>query len=82
MAQYLGVHKLEASMSEEDVVNGFNAYKEAASKMGLKPLHVHLSVEKEFAYCLTEAPSADEVRTAHEGIAPLEDVIEVKTVEA
>ncbi|OGY27712.1 MAG: hypothetical protein A2864_02785 [Candidatus Woykebacteria bacterium RIFCSPHIGHO2_01_FULL_39_12] len=67
-------------MSESDVVNGFNIYKEAASKMGLKPLHAHISMEKGFAYCLTEAPSANEVREAHANAVPLEDVVEVKTI--
>ncbi len=81
MAEFLGVHKLETGMTEADVNGGFNNYKESAEKMGLKPLHAHISMEKGFAYCLTEAPSAEEVRKAHENAAiPLEDVVEVKTI--
>lgn len=81
MAEFLGVHKLDPSMSEADVVAGFETYKETATKMGLKPLHAHVSMEKGFAYCLTEANSAEEVQKAHEGAAPLADVVEVKTLE-
>ena len=81
MAEFLGVHKVPAEMTEGDVTEGFNSYKEAASKMGLKALHAHFSLERGFAYCLTEAGSADEVKKAHENVAiPLEDVVEVKTI--
>ena len=69
-------------MTDEDATNGFNKYKEAAIKTGLTPLHAHYSLEKGFAYCVTEAQSADQVRQAHaQAEVPLEDVIEVKTVE-
>ena len=81
MVEFLGVHKVPAEMTEGDVTEGFNSYKEAASKMGLKASHAHFSLEKGFAYCLTEASSADEVKKAHENVAiPLEDVVEVKTI--
>lgn len=85
MSEFLGVHKIpsgtEDAMSEDEIRDGFKKYKEAAAKLGLKASHVHISMEKGFAYCLTEADSADQVRTAHENIAPLEDVIEVITVD-
>ncbi|HSX57869.1 MAG TPA: hypothetical protein VLE47_01190 [Candidatus Saccharimonadales bacterium] len=80
MAEFLGIHKLDPSTTEQDAVNGFNVYKEAALKMGLKPQHAHFSIEKGFAYCLTEATSAEEVRKAHEGAVALEDVVEIKTI--
>ena len=49
--------------------------------MGLNATHVHYSLEKGFAYCLTEAQGADKVREAHASAdIPLEDVIEVKTL--
>src|SRR3990170_495611 len=55
--------------------------KDAASKMGLNATHAYYSLEKGFAYCITEAESADKVREAHASVdIPLEDVIEVKTV--
>lgn len=82
MAQFLGVHKLQEGMSEGDVRAGYTNYKESAVKMGLKPVHAHLSMEKGFAYCVTEAPSAEDVRRAHADVAiPLEDVIEIETIE-
>ena len=82
MAEFIGVHKLLPDMKAEDVEAGYQSYKEAATKMGLKSMRAHYSMEKGVAYCETEAPSAEEVRKAHEGAAiPLEDVIEVKTIE-
>ena len=84
MAQFLGVHKTGdmGAMTDEDATNGFHKYKEAAAKMGLNATHAHYSLEKGFAYCLTEAQSADQVRQAHANAEiPLEDVIEVKTIE-
>ena len=83
MAQFLGVHKSTdiGVMTDQQAVDGFNKYKEAASKMGLNATHAHYSLEKGFAYCITEAERADKVREAHASVdIPLEDVIEVKTV--
>lgn len=79
MALFLGVHKLGEGMSEEDVSNGWNTYKQSASSKGLKTLGAVYSMEKGFAYCQTEAESADQIREAHQAVEiPLEDVIEVK----
>ena len=82
MAQFLGVHKMaDIGATDQSAVDGFRKYKEAASKMGLNATHAHYSLAKGFAYCITEAESADKVREAHGSIdMPLEDVIEVKTV--
>ncbi|KKS05045.1 hypothetical protein A2W45_01640 [Candidatus Curtissbacteria bacterium RIFCSPHIGHO2_12_41_11] len=83
MAQFLGVHKSTdiGVMTDQQAVDGFNKYKEAATKIGLNATHAYYSLEKGFAYCITEAESADKVREAHASIdMPLEDVIEVKTV--
>ena len=83
MAQFLGVHKSTdiGVMTDQQAVDGFKKYKEAATKMGLNATHAYYSLEKGFAYCITEAESADKVREAHAGVdIPLEDVIEVKTV--
>ncbi len=78
MALYLGVHKLPAEVSEDEVRKGYEKYKESALEAGLKPLGAVLSMEKGFAYCQTEANSSDEVREAHKKVEiPLEDVIEV-----
>lgn len=67
--------------TDQETADGFHKYKDAASKMGLNATHVHYSLEKGFAYCITEAESADKVREAHASAnIQLEDVIEVKTV--
>ena len=83
MAQFLGVHKTAeiGAGTDHEAADGFQKYKDAASKMGLNATHAHYSLEKGFAYCITEAQSADQVRGAHASVdIPLEDVIEVKTV--
>ena len=83
MAQFLGVHKTAAlgTATDQTAIDGFHKYKDEASKMGLNATHAHYSLEKGFAYCITEADSADKVREAHANIdMPLEDVIEVKTI--
>ena len=61
MAQFLGVHKSTdiGVMTDQQAVDGFNKYKEAATKIGLNATHAHYSLEKGFAYCQTEAESAD-----------------------
>lgn len=81
MAVFLGVHKLPAGMSEEDVKEGYEKYKTSAVEAGLKPLGAVVSLEKGFAYCQTEADSQDQVRQAHTKVEiPLEDVIMVTTL--
>lgn len=79
MAIFLGVHKLPEEFGDSDAVNGFEKYKESAKTKGLNPIGAVYSLEKGFAYCQTEAQSADQVREAHQDVAiPLEEVIEVK----
>ena len=79
MAIFLGVHKIPAGMVESLVAEGFGKYKEKAMAKGLRPIGAVYSMEKGFAYCQTEAESAEQVREAHQEAAiPLEDVIEVK----
>lgn len=81
MALFLGVHKIPVDFSEQEVAAGFGNYKKSAHEMGLHPLSAVYSMEKGFAYCQTEAKSADEVMAAHEHAKiPLEDVIEVKSL--
>ena len=79
MAVFLGVHKLPAEMTEDQVREGWENYKKSATEKGLRTLGAVVSVEKGFTYCQTEAESADQVRDAHQAVEnPLEDVIEVK----
>lgn len=69
-------------MTEEDIKEGWEKYKVAATQRGLKPLHANLSVANGFAYCETEAPNAQAVRDAHEAAeVPVEDVIEITVLE-
>jgi hypothetical protein len=78
MAVFLGIHKLQPEMSENNVRNGYETYKKSAIEAGLKPLGAIVSVEKGFAYCQTEAETAEQVREAHSKMEiPLEDVIMV-----
>lgn len=79
MAIFMGVHKLAADMSEDQVREGYAKYKESAKSKGLNPIGAVYSMQKGFAYCQTEAESADQVREAHAVVEiPLEDVVEVK----
>ncbi|MBI3282918.1 hypothetical protein HYZ70_02475 [Candidatus Curtissbacteria bacterium] len=45
--------------SDQEATDGFRKYKDAASKMGLNATHAHYSLEKGFAYCITEAENAE-----------------------
>lgn len=81
MAVFLGKHKLDPGMNETQASDGWNKYKQSASSKGLKTLGAVVSVEKGFAYCQTEAESAQQVWDAHKEVQiPLEDVIEVKVL--
>ncbi len=59
MALFLGVHKLPGDLGEEGVKEGWAKYGENCEAMGLKAHSVVYSLEKGFAYCQTEADSAD-----------------------
>jgi len=81
MAIFLGVHKIPAGMEEKAAIEGYEKYKESAKSKGIHAISAVYNIEKGFAYCQTEAETADQVREAHEGAAvPLEDVIEVKSL--
>lgn len=81
MAIFLGVHKIPAGAEDKTTVESYEKYKESATSKGLHPISAVYNIEKGFAYCQTEAETADQVREAHEAVAiPLEDVIEVKSL--
>jgi hypothetical protein len=81
MTLFLGVHKVPAGMREEEIVQGFEKYKKSAEEKGISALSAVYNIEKGFAYCQTEAGSAQQVKDAHAAAGvPLEDVIEVKTL--
>lgn len=69
-------------VDEAQIHDGWEKYKEAATSRGLRPIRVHFNAAKGTAYCETEASTEADVRDAHQEIAlPLEDVIEVQTLE-
>lgn len=79
MALFLGVHKLPSEMKEEELVESFDKYKETAKAKGITALSAVYSMEKGFAYCQTEADSAEQVKEAHaDAEVPIDDVIEIK----
>lgn len=79
MALFLGIHRLPPEMGDKETEEGFEKYKKSAREAGLKPISAVYNLEKRFAYCQTEADSADEVRLAHNRVEiPLENVVEVK----
>jgi len=81
MPVFMGIHKIPQEMQEADIVKGWEDYKASATAAGLRPISAVVSIEKGFAYCQTEAESADQVRQAHGGASiPLEDVVEVKAL--
>lgn len=69
-------------MTEEDVKEGFEIYKASARDAGLNPISAVYSMAKGFAYCQTEADSAEQVRSAHEKVEiPLEDVVKIEKLD-
>lgn len=82
MPRYLGVHKLPADIRAEEIREGWDAYRRSAESKGLKTVGAVYSLEKGFAYCQTDAASAEEVRSAHEKAnIPIEDVIEIQRLD-
>jgi hypothetical protein len=81
MALFLGIHKIPAGTKQQDIIDSFNKYKTAAEEKGISAVSAVYSLEKGFAYCQTEAESAEQVKDAHVAAGvPLEDVIEVKSL--
>jgi len=69
-------------MTEQEIEEGWAKYKESANSKGLTTISAVYNRDKGFAYCQTEAESADAVRQAHEEVEiPLEDVVEVKAID-
>lgn len=82
MALFLGIHKIPEGMSLDDAREGWSAYKQNATEMGINPLHTAVSLERGFAYCQTEADSAEKVKEAHEKAGvPVDDVVEITKFE-
>lgn len=82
MPVFLGIHKLSEGMQSQEVREGWEKYKQSATSKGLRPISAVASLDKRFAYCQTEAESADQVREAHTEVEiPLEDVVEVEKLD-
>ncbi|MCL4365744.1 DUF4242 domain-containing protein [Patescibacteria group bacterium] len=65
-------------MTEDEAEEKYDMYEDSAKKDGLNPISAVYNAEKGFAYCQTEADSAEQVRAAHEKVnIPLEDVMEI-----
>lgn len=81
MSLVIGIHKIAGS-TDEQMQAGWEKYKEAAVKRGLKPIRVRYNLQKGLALCETEAPAEAAVREAHQdaGASP-DDVLEVKILE-
>lgn len=82
MATFLGVHDFGGPMEEGMGQKSWEKYKESCAKMGIKPIHAHLSDKAGRGYCLTEADSPEEVQKAHDDVGvPVKEIIEVQTAE-
>ncbi len=80
MATFVGIHDMGGSMTDDQAQATWEKYKAACDKLGYSGLHVHYSGEKGRSFCLTEAPTADEVQKAHdEAQIPVNEILEVKT---
>lgn len=81
MAIFIGIHKT-GPVDEEIFANGWEKYKEASSKMGMKAVKVMYNAAQGVGVCETEAQSAEQVKAAHEevGMVP-QEIIEVKVSE-
>lgn len=80
VAIFIGVHQVPSGKTAADMERGWSRYKKQATKQGLQPLRVRYNLPKGVAYCETDAPSAQAVRNAHQGIdLTLDDVIEIES---
>ncbi len=86
MAQFLGIHEGAAFIDDTKAKGGgedaWKAYKAACEAHGCRPIHVHYNMDAGRAFCLTEASSAQEIKTAHaDANLNLKEVIEVETAD-
>lgn len=82
MSLFLGIHEMGSATTDDEVQNSWSSYKAACGKHGCKPLRAHYNAQQGRAFCVTDAPSADEVKAAHEEAqVPLKEVVEVKVME-
>lgn len=85
MALYLGVHS-GINMPKDKVDGAWAKYKDSCANLDLEAHKLYYNVAEGKAFCITEAPSKEEVVKAHENIVsdkPAGDlhIIEVQTIE-
>lgn len=85
MAIYLGIHS-GIEMPEDQVDGAWAKYKESCENLYLKAHQLYYNVSEGKAYCITEAPSEEKVKEAHEAItegkpAGSLQILEVQTIE-
>ena len=82
MGTFLGIHDKGASVTDDEAVASWTAYKTAATAMGCTPKHSHYSAEKGKGFCVTEANSAEEVQKAHDNAkVPVNEIYEIKDLQ-
>jgi hypothetical protein len=82
MALFLGVHKIPSGATDEDVMGNYEKYKNGAQEKGIIAVSAVYNLEKGFAYCQTEAESAQQVIDAHTAAnVPVEEIIEIKPLQ-
>ena len=82
MPLYVGIHKLPGSVEEEVIIKAWDGYKTACEKRGAKAIRIGYNAEKGKGHCITESPSENEVKEAHEETGQIpEEIFEIKTLE-
>ncbi len=78
MALFLGIHNMGDGVTDEVVLQSWEAYKTACESLGCSAKHAHANARQGRAFCITEATSANLVQQAHdEAKVPVNEIIEV-----
>ena len=82
MAVFIGIHKFEAGIGDETILEKWAKYKESCLKLNLKPVKLYLNGDEGRVFCVTEAPGEDDVKKAHTDVGlTVDEVIEVRVSE-
>ena len=81
MPLFIGLHKTSGSIDEKRIPRGWANYKQTAIKLSLKPICNYYNASIGIGYCITEAPSKEDIIKAHSNInMTLEEITEVKMI--
>jgi len=81
MPLFIGVHDMGQYITDEQMKDNWAKYLDACEKHGAKGHKVYYNGNLGRAYCVTEAPSADDVTAAHDDVGvPLKDIIQVEKI--